>query len=167
MAEVKRARVDQMAASAEWELLGLMECEARWENLHYLSGEAAARSPEQQELLDEARADYLANARCAAGAYRRRYGELFVPNLPLQTLDQLKEYCLAVRSLCVFAQQNGQDRARAGNILALARRSLAALGGQGSSAGQPPASMEEVAQMPPLELASLVQQLDEIVAACG
>jgi hypothetical protein len=165
MAEVKRARVDQMATSAEWEFLGLIECEARWENMHHLSGQAAAGSPQQQELLDEARADYLAGARCAAGAYRRRFGELFVPNLPLQTLEQLKEYCLAVRSLCVIAQQSGQDRAAAGNILGLARRALAALGGPQAQEAAP-ASIEQAANLPALELPVLIQHLDEIVIAC-
>src|SRR5438132_8090554 len=111
MAEVKRARVDQMASSAEWELLGLIECEARWENMNHLSKQATPLSSRDEELLAEARADYLAGARCAAGAYRRRYGDTFLPNLPLQTLEQVREYCLALRSLCSIARQSGQERA--------------------------------------------------------
>jgi hypothetical protein len=167
MAEVKRARVDQTAGSVEWEFLALIECEARWENLRYLSGQIPAQSPQEQEVLDEARADYLANARCAAGAYRRRFGELFLPNLPLQTLEQLREYCLAVRSLCLFARQNGQGRASVGDILVLARRSLAALGGLKNPFEPMPGSIQQAAQIPPLELDAVMGQFDEIVAACG
>ncbi len=166
MAEVKRMRIDQAVSTPESEFLQLVESEARWLNMRRLAEKPGDPPADQQDILMEAETDYLANARCAAGAYRRRFGDLALPNLPLRNLNQVKAYCEALRTACQVLQQHGQQAVVLGNALGLARHTLRTVSASAVGEERGPRTVAEAAAMQPVETEAVLEQWGSLIEAC-